>query len=103
TFTHSGMTGLLDAINENSHITVIISYNLTTGMTVGHDSQCTGKLEQICLGLGADPAHVRTIDSLPKLHDDMVALFREEIDYPGCSIIVSRRECLQTAKRHKKK
>lgn len=103
TFTHSGMTGLLDAINENSPITVIISDNLTTGMTGGQDSQGTGKLEQICLGLGADPAHVRTIDSLPKLHDEMVALFKEEIDYPGCSIIVSRRECLQTAKRHAKK
>ena len=35
TFTHSGMTGLLDAINENAPITVIISDNLTTGMTGG--------------------------------------------------------------------
>ncbi|MDE6176996.1 MAG: indolepyruvate ferredoxin oxidoreductase, partial [Paramuribaculum sp.] len=74
TFTHSGMTGLLDAINENSPITVIISDNLTTGMTGGQDSQGTGKLEEICLGLGADPAHVRTIDSLPKNHADMVEL-----------------------------
>ena len=102
TFTHSGMTGLLDAINENSPITVIISDNLTTGMTGGQDSQGTGKLEEICLGLGADPAHVRTIDSLPKLHAEMVALFKEEIAYRGISIIVSRRECLQTAKRKKK-
>lgn len=100
TFTHSGMTGLLDAINENSPITVIISDNLTTGMTGGQDSQGTGKLEEICLGLGAHPEHVRTIDSLPKNHDDMVKLFKEEIDYPGLSVIVSRRECIQTARRH---
>lgn len=100
TFTHSGMTGLLDAINENSPITVIISDNLTTGMTGGQDSQGTGKLEDICRGLGADPAHVRTIDSLPKNHDAMMALFKEEIDYPGLSVIVSRRECIQTARRH---
>jgi indolepyruvate ferredoxin oxidoreductase alpha subunit len=66
TFTHSGMTGLLDAINENSPITVIISDNLTTGMTGGQDSQGTGKIEDICIGLGADRSHVRTIDSLPK-------------------------------------
>lgn len=103
TFTHSGMTGLLDAINENSPITVIISDNLTTGMTGGQDSQGTGKLEEICLGLGADPAHVRTIDSLPKNHDEMVKLFREEIDYQGLSVIISRRECIQTARRHAKK
>lgn len=100
TFTHSGMTGLLDAINENSHITVIISDNLTTGMTGGQDSQGTGKLEDICRGLGADPAHVRTIDSLPKNVEEMKKLFKEEIDYPGLSVVVSRRECIQTARRH---
>jgi indolepyruvate ferredoxin oxidoreductase alpha subunit len=100
TFTHSGMTGLLDAINENSNVVVIISDNLTTGMTGGQDSQGTGKLEDICLGLGVDPKHMRTIDSLPKNYEDMKALFKEEIDYPGCSVIVSRRECIQTARRH---
>lgn len=50
TFTHSGMTPLLDAVNENSSIVVVISDNLTTGMTGGQDSQGTGKLEQICIG-----------------------------------------------------
>ena len=103
TFTHSGMTGLLDAINENTHMTVIISDNLTTGMTGGQDSQGTGKLEEICLGLGAAPEHVRTIDSLPRNVEQMKALFKEEIDYPGLSVIVSRRECIQTARRHAKK
>lgn len=100
TFTHSGMTGLLDAINENSDILVIISDNLTTGMTGGQDSQGTGKLEDICRGLGADPAHVRTIDSLPKNHDEMMKLFKDEIDYHGLSVVISRRECIQTARRH---
>lgn len=103
TFTHSGMTGLLDAINENSPCTVIISDNLTTGMTGGQDSQGTGKLEEICIGLGAHPDHVRTIDSHPKNHEDMKALFKEEIDYPGLSVIISRRECIQTARRKAKK
>ena len=101
TFTHSGMTGLLDAINENSPVTVIISDNLTTGMTGGQDSQGTGKIEQICIGLGADPAHVVTIDSLPKNHDEMTALLRREMDYQGLSVVVARRECIQTARRKK--
>ncbi|MCM1370034.1 MAG: thiamine pyrophosphate-dependent enzyme [Candidatus Amulumruptor caecigallinarius] len=100
TFTHSGMTGLLDAINENTNMVVIISDNLTTGMTGGQDSQGTGKLEDICLGLGADPAHMRTIDSLPKNVEQMKQLFKEEIDYNGLSVIISRRECIQTARRH---
>lgn len=100
TFTHSGMTGLLDAVNENSPVTVIISDNLTTGMTGGQDSQGTGKIEDICLGLGVDPRHLRTIDALPKNHEEMVRLFREEIDHQGVSVIVSRRECIQTARRN---
>lgn len=100
TFTHSGMTGLLDAVNENSPITVIISDNLTTGMTGGQDSQGTGKIEDICLGLGVSPEHLHTIDSLPKNHADMVKLFKEAFEYQGISVIVSRRECIQTARRH---
>ena len=103
TFTHSGMTGLLDAINENSNMVVIISDNLTTGMTGGQDSQGTGKLEDICLGLGALPEHVRTIESLPKNVEDIKALLKEEIDYPGLSVVISRRECIQTARRHASK
>ncbi len=102
TFTHSGMTGLLDAINEDSPITVIISDNLTTGMTGGQDSQGTGKLEQICLGLGADPAHVNTIDSLPRTFEEMKALYLREFEHKGLSVIVARRECIQTARRHAK-
>lgn len=100
TFTHSGMTGLLDAINEDSNITVIISDNLTTGMTGGQDSQGTGKLEEICLGLGVPQAHLRTIESLPKNVEEMKKLFREEIEHKGLSVIISRRECIQTARRH---
>lgn len=102
TFTHSGITGLLDAVNEQSPVTVIISDNLTTGMTGGQDSQGTGKLEDICRGIGVDPAHVLTIDSLPRNVEDMKAMFTAEFEYPGVSVIVARRECIQTARRHAK-
>lgn len=103
TFTHSGMTGLLDAVNENTPMTVIISDNLTTGMTGGQDSQGTGKLEEICLGLGVDRQRLHTIDSLPKTFEDMKALFTGEFAHEGLSVIIARRECIQTARRHVKK
>lgn len=103
TFTHSGMTGLLDAINEDADILVIISDNLTTGMTGGQDSQGTGKIEAICLGLGVSPEHLHTIDSLPRNHEEMKCLFKRGIDHKGLSVIVSRRECIQTARRHASK
>ncbi|MBR0224088.1 MAG: indolepyruvate ferredoxin oxidoreductase, partial [Bacteroidales bacterium] len=38
TFTHSGMTGLLDAVNGNADVVLCISDNLTTAMTGGQDS-----------------------------------------------------------------
>ena len=100
TFTHSGLSGLLDAVNEDSNILVIISDNLTTGMTGGQDSQGTGKIEEICLGLGVNADHLHTIDSLPKNHDEMVSLFKQAIEHKGLSVVVSRRECIQTARRH---
>ena len=100
TFTHSGMTGLLDAVNEGSDITVIISDNLTTGMTGGQDSAGTGRLEQICAGIGVDPAHIRVVVPLPKNREEMKAIIREEIAHKGVSVIIPRRECIQTAKRH---
>ena len=103
TFTHSGMTGLLDAVNEKSDILVCISDNLTTGMTGGQDSAGTGRLEAICEGLGVPKEHIRTIVPLPVNYPEMERVIREEIEYHGVSVIISRRECIQTAKRHAKK
>jgi indolepyruvate ferredoxin oxidoreductase alpha subunit len=102
TFTHSGMTSLLDAINEESPITVIISDNETTGMTGGQASSGTGKLEAICLGLGVDPAHLIVLTPLKKNHDEMVRVIRDEMDYRGTSVIIPRRECIQTIGKKKK-
>ena len=103
TFTHSGMTGLLDAVNEKSDITVIISDNLTTGMTGGQDSAGTGRLEQICKGIGVEPEHIRVVVPLAKNMEEMKQMIREEIAYHGVSVIIPRRECIQTARRHNKK
>ncbi|MDT3365888.1 MAG: thiamine pyrophosphate-dependent enzyme, partial [Bacteroidota bacterium] len=103
TFTHSGMTGLLDAVNSKADVTLCISDNLTTGMTGGQDSAGTGRLEAICAGIGVDPAHIRTIIPLPKNYPDMEKTIREELEYHGVSVIICRRECIQTAKRHAKK
>ncbi len=102
TFTHSGMTGLLDAINENANITVVISDNLTTGMTGGQDSAGTGKFEAICRGLGVSEEHLKVVVPLPKNMPEITQIIREEIEYKGVSVIIPRRECLQTMQRHLK-
>ena len=102
TFTHSGMTGLLDAVGKNSPVTVIISDNLTTGMTGGQKSPATGRIEKICSGLGVAPDHIRTIVPLRKNHEENVRIMKEEFEYRGVSVIVSSRECIQTASRRRK-
>jgi indolepyruvate ferredoxin oxidoreductase alpha subunit len=102
TFTHSGMTGLLDAINENADITVIISDNLTTGMTGGQDSAGTNKFEAICRGLGLSDDHLRVVVPLPKNMPEITQAIRDELNYHGTSVIIPRRECMQTLQRHLK-
>ncbi|MCC8172732.1 MAG: thiamine pyrophosphate-dependent enzyme [Parabacteroides sp.] len=102
TFIHSGMTGLLDCVNENSNVTIIISDNETTAMTGGQDSAGTGRLEAICAGIGVDPAHIRVTTPLKKYFEEMKNIIREEIEYKGVSVIIPRRECIQTLTRKKK-
>ena len=102
TFTHSGMTGLLDCVNSQANVVVLISDNLTTGMTGGQDSAGTGRLEAICQGLGVAPEHVRVVVPLPKNMEEIKQVLREEVAYNGTSVVIARRECIQTLKRHLK-
>ena len=99
TFTHSGMTGLLDAVNDNANITVIISDNLTTAMTGGQDSAGTNRFEAICKGLGVDPEHLHVVVPIPKNMEEITRIIRQEIEYKGISVIIPRRECMQTLNR----
>lgn len=103
TFTHSGMTGLLDAVNDKSNVVVVISDNETTAMTGGQNSSGTGRLEAICEGLGVDPEHIRVFTPLKKNYDEMVKTIQEEFDYTGVSVLIPRRECIQVTIRNKKK
>ena len=103
TFTHSGMTGLLDAIWENAPITVVILDNLTVGMTGGQDSAALGRIEDIVKGLGVPAEHVRIITPLPAKHAENEAIFEEEMAYRGVSVVIARRECIQTLRRKVRK
>ncbi len=57
---------LIDAVIANSPITVIILDNSTTGMTGGQPSAATGRLKQICLGLGVEENHIRHPETTAK-------------------------------------
>ncbi len=102
TFTHSGMTGLLDAVNRKVPITVFLLDNSTTGMTGGQDSAGFGRLDNIVAGLGVEKEHIRVIKPLRRLHEPNVEVIKQELEYKGVSVIIARRECVQTLARRMK-
>jgi len=103
TFTHSGMTGLLNAVIEKTPITVIISDNSAIAMTGAQDSSASGRLIDICRGLGVEEDHLKVITPLHKNLDENIDLIREEINYNGVSVIISQRPCVQLPKEKKDK
>ena len=104
TFGHSGITSLLDAAFRGANMTVVIVDNATVAMTGGQPSFATGEnLRRIVLGTGVEESHVRTITPLPRYKEDNKAVFREEIEHPGLSVILSVRACVQETKKLAKK
>ena len=103
TFAHSGITGLLDAVNDNTNMLIVISDNQSVSMTGGQDSAAMDIIETICVGLGVDTRHIRVIVPLKKNHEEMVRIFKEEIEFEGVSVVIPRRECLQKAMRKMKR
>ena len=102
TFTHSGMTGLLDCCVDNIPVTVIILDNDITAMTGSQKSSATGRIESICTGIGVDPAHIRVLSPLAKNHEENVKIMKEEIAYQGVSVIIPRRDCIVWANKKRK-
>ncbi len=98
TFAHSGLTGLLDAVAENSPITILILDNETTGMTGGQDSLARGRIESIVTGLGVAPDHVAVVTPLPRFRQENAQRLRAEIAYRGVSVLIARRPCIQIRK-----
>lgn len=102
TFTHSGITGLIDCVKDKSQVLIMILDNETTAMTGGQDSSAFGLIEDICMGVGVKKEHIFVLDPSPKHHEKNLAILKQELNYEGVSVIIPRRECLQTAIRHQK-
>ncbi len=97
TFTHSGITGLIDCVNDKSNVTILILDNDTTGMTGGQKSMSEGgRLEGICYGIGVEKEHLHVIRPLRKFHEENLEIMRKELAYDGVSVIIPRRECVIT-------
>lgn len=102
TFTHSGMTGLLEAVIEDTPMTVIISDNSAIAMTGAQDSSASGRLIDICKGIGVDEDHMIIITPLHKNMEENKDIIRKEFNHPGVSVIIAQRPCVQLPSEKKK-
>jgi indolepyruvate ferredoxin oxidoreductase alpha subunit len=102
TFLHSGITPLVDAVAAGTDMTLLILDNEAVAMTGAQPTMLSGgRLEKIVTGIGIAPEHCRVIEAHPKKIDEMTRVLREEIDFRGPSVVISRRECLEAARRRK--
>ncbi|HSL21626.1 MAG TPA: thiamine pyrophosphate-dependent enzyme [Vicinamibacterales bacterium] len=103
TFLHSGITPLIDAIAANTNMTVIIADNEVVAMTGGQPTALpSSRIPPLLLGLGMDPEHLHVLETHPKQVDRNAEILRREIAYPGLSVIVTVRECIETARDRKR-
>ncbi|MCK6480138.1 MAG: indolepyruvate ferredoxin oxidoreductase [Planctomycetaceae bacterium] len=102
TFLHSGVTPLMDAVAADADMTVLILDNGTVGMTGTQETVLpSGRIREIVLGVGVPAEHCRIVDANPHAVDAMAKVLREEIDHRGISVVIARRECLESLRRHR--
>jgi indolepyruvate ferredoxin oxidoreductase alpha subunit len=107
TFMHSGITGLVDAVYNDGHITILILDNRTTAMTGHQEHPGTGisaqgketyavDIESLCRGIGVKDLKVINAFDLKALR----AGVRDSLDRPEVSVIIVRGSCaMQVRKR----
>jgi indolepyruvate ferredoxin oxidoreductase alpha subunit len=100
TFMHSGITGLVDAVYNQGHITILILDNRTTAMTGHQEHPGTGisaqgeetfavDIESLAKGIGVKDVKVVNAFDLKALR----AGVRDSLDRPEVSVIIVRGSC----------
>jgi indolepyruvate ferredoxin oxidoreductase alpha subunit len=108
TFFHSGITGLVDMVYNNSQGTVIILDNRITAMTGHQENPGTGKtlqgqeapiveLEPLVRSCGVK--YVQIVDPLNLKQTE--AAIKEAISNPGVSVIIAKSPCILIEKKYK--
>ena len=106
TFMHSGITGLVDAVYNDGHITILILDNRTTAMTGHQEHPGTGvsaqgestfsvDIEALVRGIGVKD--VKVVDAFNL--KDLRAAVRDSLDRPEVSVIIVRGNCVMLVKR----
>ena len=100
TFIHSGLTGVVDCVNNSTPTTIIVLDNSVTAMTGGQPQILPSEnLPQIVEAIGVEKEHIHTIIPLPNNLENNVKVLEEEINYNGVSVIFSKRECIEALRK----
>lgn len=99
TFGHSGLPALLTAADSGANVTIVILDNRVVGMTGQQPSQALDQVERMVLGMGIAEAQLQVLLPVPKQHDANVAAMEAALRHPGPSVVVFRRECIQSIRR----
>ncbi|MEJ5166200.1 MAG: thiamine pyrophosphate-dependent enzyme [Thermoanaerobaculia bacterium] len=102
TFMHSGITPLLDAVEDNSNMTLIILDNSGVAMTGGQPTKTSSEgLRRVLEGIGIEDGHLIFLDLHPQKIKEVKEILVREINHKGLSVIVGRRTCIEIAKKSK--
>ena len=99
TFGHSGLPALLTAADSGVNVTILILDNRVVGMTGQQPSQALDQVERMVLGMGIPEAQLQVLTPLPKQHEANVKALESALRHPGPSVVVFRRECVQSLRR----
>jgi len=100
TFLHSGITGLINSVYNQSQSTIIILDNSITGMTGHQQNPCTGititnspspKVNLLALCEAVGVTSIRTVDPADTFVTQKIIL--EEMKKECVSVIIARRPC----------
>jgi indolepyruvate ferredoxin oxidoreductase alpha subunit len=99
TFGHSGLPALLTAADAGVNVTVVILDNRVVGMTGQQPSQALDQVERMVRGMGISEEQLQVLLPVPKQHDANVSAVAAALRHPGPSVVVFRRECIQSIRR----
>jgi indolepyruvate ferredoxin oxidoreductase alpha subunit len=100
TFLHSGITPLLDAVHDNTNMTLIILDNEAVAMTGGQEPMASAsRLVDLVLGLGVDADHCQVVDAHPRKVHEIAGVLKRELDHKGLSVVIAVRECKEAQRR----
>ena len=100
TFMHSGITGLVDAVYNDGHITIVILDNSTTAMTGHQEHPGTGitaqgeptvavDIEKLARGIGVNDIKVINAFDTKAIRDGV----KDSLDRPEVSVVIVRGAC----------